>query len=91
MGRARIALLLLIAAAATAFYAFDGHHLLRPENLQALVAGVQDYYVYHPAHEIYYTYRNSRCRRTECRGRIVARSCPRTCSRRNRTRCTSRL
>jgi len=41
MTRARIALLLLIAAAAAAFYAFDGHQLLRPENLRDVLARVQ--------------------------------------------------
>ena len=48
MGRARLALLLLIAAAAAAFFSFDGHHLLRPENLQALLAQVQEHYLANP-------------------------------------------
>jgi len=44
MTRARIALFLLIAAAAAAFFAFDGFQLLRPENLRDLFARVQAYY-----------------------------------------------
>jgi pyruvate/2-oxoglutarate dehydrogenase complex dihydrolipoamide dehydrogenase (E3) component/uncharacterized membrane protein YdjX (TVP38/TMEM64 family) len=49
MGGARLALLLLIGAAAAAFFALDGHQLLRPENLQALLARVQDFYRANPA------------------------------------------
>jgi dihydrolipoamide dehydrogenase len=48
MGRARLALLLLIAAAAAAFFVFDGHRLLKPENLQALLARVQGHYLANP-------------------------------------------
>jgi pyruvate/2-oxoglutarate dehydrogenase complex dihydrolipoamide dehydrogenase (E3) component/uncharacterized membrane protein YdjX (TVP38/TMEM64 family) len=48
MRGARLALLLLIAAAAVAFFAFDGHQLLKPENLQALLARVQDQYRANP-------------------------------------------
>jgi pyruvate/2-oxoglutarate dehydrogenase complex dihydrolipoamide dehydrogenase (E3) component/uncharacterized membrane protein YdjX (TVP38/TMEM64 family) len=49
MGGARLALLLLIGAAAAAFFALDGYQLLRPENLQALLARVQDFYRANPA------------------------------------------
>ena len=48
MGRARIALLLLVAAAAAAFFAFGGHEALRPENLQGLLARVQEFYKANP-------------------------------------------
>ena len=48
MGRARIALLLLVAAAAAAFFTFGGHDLLRPENLQGLLARAQEFYKANP-------------------------------------------
>jgi pyruvate/2-oxoglutarate dehydrogenase complex dihydrolipoamide dehydrogenase (E3) component/uncharacterized membrane protein YdjX (TVP38/TMEM64 family) len=48
MGGARLALLLLIGAAAAAFFALDGHQLLRPENLQALLARAQEHYRANP-------------------------------------------
>jgi len=48
MTRARIALLVLIAAAVAAFVAFDGYQVLRPENLRDLLARVQTYYQSNP-------------------------------------------
>ncbi len=50
MGRARIALLLLVAAAAAVFFASGGHDLLRPGNLQGLLARVREYYLADPLH-----------------------------------------
>jgi len=44
VGKARIALLLLVTAAVAAFFALGGHELLKPENLQGLLARVQGYY-----------------------------------------------
>jgi pyruvate/2-oxoglutarate dehydrogenase complex dihydrolipoamide dehydrogenase (E3) component/uncharacterized membrane protein YdjX (TVP38/TMEM64 family) len=44
VGRARIALLLLVAVAAAAFFTFGGHEVLRPENLQGLLARAQEFY-----------------------------------------------
>lgn len=48
MGRARIALLLLVAAAAAVFFVSGGHELLKPENLQGLLASVQARYQANP-------------------------------------------
>ena len=48
MTRARLALFLLFAAAAAAFFAFGGHRLLSLDNLRALQADAQAYYAANP-------------------------------------------
>ena len=48
MTRARLALCLLIAAAAVAFFAFGGHRLLSLDNLRSLQAEAQAYYAANP-------------------------------------------
>ena len=48
MTRARLALFLLFAAAAAAFFAFGGHRLLSLDNLRSLQAEAQAYYAANP-------------------------------------------
>ena len=48
MTKTRLALLLLIVAAAAVYFALGGHQLLKTENLQALLARFQDLYQAQP-------------------------------------------
>jgi pyruvate/2-oxoglutarate dehydrogenase complex dihydrolipoamide dehydrogenase (E3) component/uncharacterized membrane protein YdjX (TVP38/TMEM64 family) len=48
MNRTKLLVLAAIVALAAAFFAFGGHDLLRPDNLQALLARVQGHYQAQP-------------------------------------------